>query len=181
MGGDVSIEAIAFSSDLNDEIVEDFSLFPSYTVVNAPGESRRRGFELSAEARLVRGLHLAANYSFLDSRENGAAVAAALREVRRPRHTANLLADWREGPLTIGGALAYVGPRTDRDFDLFPAPVVRLDDYLLASLRIAYRIGPHLELYGRIENGFDAGYQDVIGYNTPGRTVHAGLRVALGR
>ena len=56
-----------------------------------------------------------------------------------------------------------------------------LDDYLLVSLRIGWRVLPQLELYGRVENGFAADYQDVVGYNTPGRTVHAGLRLALGR
>lgn len=176
-----SIEAVAFSNDLRDEIVEDFSNFPSYTVVNAPGTSRRRGFELSGEWRPITGLSLGANYTYLDTRENSVAGAPALHEVRRPRHTANLYGDWRRGPLTIGGSLAYVGGRSDRDFDLFPAPVVRLDGYVLGSLRVAYRILPQLELYARVENGFDADYQDVVGYNTPGRTVYAGLRVALGR
>ena len=81
----------------------------------------------------------------------------------------------------LGTGLAYVGARLDTDFDLIPAQTVRLDDYWLASLNLAFRLRPGLELYGRIENGFDADYQDVVGYDTPGRTVHAGLRVALDR
>ncbi len=55
-----------------------------------------------------------------------------------------------------------------------------LDDYLLASANLAFRLLPQLELYARAENAFDADYQDVVGYNTPGRTVHAGLRVTFG-
>lgn len=175
-----TIEAVAFSNDLEDEIVEDFSPFPNYTVVNAPGKSRRRGFELSGEWRPDEAVTLGASYTYVDTRENSAA-GAALREVRRPRHTANLFGDWRSGPLTVGGALAYVGSRVDRDFDLFPSPVVRLDDYVLGSLRIAYRILPQLELFARAENAFDDDYQDVFAYATPGRSVHAGLRVTLGR
>ena len=66
------------------------------------------------------------------------------------------------------------------DFDLFPAAAARLDDYVLASLNLGYRILPGIEAFARVENGFDADYQDVAGYNTPGRTVHAGLRAALG-
>jgi vitamin B12 transporter len=100
--------------------------------------------------------------------------------VRRPRHTANAYASWRSGPVSLGGALAYVGRRLDRDFDLFPAPTVSLDSYVLGSFRIAYRILPQVELFARAENAFDADYQDVVGYNTPGRTVHAGVRVTLG-
>ena len=174
-----SLEAVAFSNDLTDEIVEDFSIFPSYTVVNAPGESRRRGVELSGEWRPREDLRVSANYTYTDTREPETA-GTALREVRRPEHTANLAADWRTGPLTLGGSLAYVGERTDRDFDLFPAPLVELDAYVLASARVAYRISEALEAYARVENGFDENYQDVVGYATPGRSVHAGIRLSFG-
>ena len=174
-----SLEVVAFSNDLTDEIVEDFSIFPSYTVVNAPGESRRRGIELSGEWRPAQGLRVSANYTYTDTREPENA-GAALREIRRPEHTANLAADWRTGPMTLGGSLAYVGERVDRDFDLFPAPIVKLDAYVLASARFAYRISGALEAYARVENGFDEDYQDVVGYATPGRSVHAGIRLSFG-
>jgi len=62
----------------------------------------------------------------------------------------------------------------------FPATTVTLDDYALASANLAWRILPQLELYARMENALDADYQDVVGYNTPGRTVYAGLRVTFG-
>lgn len=175
-----SLEAVAFSNDLEDEIVEDFSIFPNYTVINAPGESRRRGVELSGEWRPGPGLRLAANYTYTDTRELDAGASNALREIRRPEHSANLLADYTAGRLTIGGALAYVGERTDSDFDLFPAPRVELDSYLLASARIAWRISDGLEAFARIENGFDADYQDVIGYATQGRSAYAGIRFRFG-
>lgn len=175
-----SIEAVAFSNDLTDEIVEDFSLFPNYTVVNAPGESRRRGVELSGEWQPAAGLRVSANYTYTDTREPEGPGTEALREIRRPEHTANIAADWRTGPLTLGGSLAYVGERTDRDFDLFPAPLVALDAYVLASARVAYQVSEALEAYARVENGFDESYQDVVGYATPGRSVHAGVRLRFG-
>ena len=175
------LEAVAFSNDLEDEIVEDFSVFPS-TVINAAGKSRRRGFELSAEWRPNaetddrRQLHLSRRARAerrRSARRAGSAPSAPHRQCLS-----------RAGApvrCQLGGALAYVGRRLDRDFDLFPAPIVSLDAYVLGSLRIAYRILPQLELFARAENAFDADYQDVVGYNTPGRTVHAGLRVTLGR
>jgi len=33
----------------------------------------------------------------------------------------------------------------------------------------------------RVANAFDDRYQDAFGYRTEGRSIHAGLRVALGR
>jgi vitamin B12 transporter len=62
---------------------------------------------------------------------------------------------------------------------VFPTDVT-LNDYLLASAKIGYRITPALEAYARVENAFNAEYQDVFGYNTPGRTVYAGVRIRLG-
>jgi vitamin B12 transporter len=177
-----SLQAVAFSNNLRDEVVEDFATlpFPAYTVVNASGKSRRRGIELSGEVRPTEGLRIAANYTYLKTDEQKVAGAPEVREIRRPKHTANLYADWASGPLVLGGSLAYVGNRTDKDFDQYPAPTVMLHDYVLASARIAYRVTEALELFGRVENAGDAHYQDAVGYATPGRTVYAGLRVRLG-
>ena len=150
-------------------------------MVNASGKSRRRGVELSAEWRPTPELNLGANYTYIDTRELDAGPGDALREVRRPKHTANVYGDWQFDRLTLGGTLAYVGERIDSDFDLFPAPRVELGDYLLASFRVAYRVTDSLEAFARIENAGDANYQDVVGYETPGRTIYAGLRVRLGR
>lgn len=178
-GRRASIEAVAFSNHLRDEIVEDFSAFPNYTVVNAPGKSRRRGVELSAQWRPLEGLSLGGSYSYIDTRERGGEGIDTLREVRRPKHSGSLYGTWNSGPLAVGASVAYIGKRTDRDFDFFPAPLIRLDDYVLASGRLAYRVRPQLEAFVRIENAFDADYRDVVGYNTLGRTLYAGVRLRL--
>ena len=174
-----SVEAVAFSNDLRDEIVEDFSLFPNYTVVNASGKSRRRGVELSGEWRPVDGLSVGGSYSYLDTHERDGQGSETLREVRRPKHGGSLYGTWSSGPVTLGASFAYVGGRKDRDFDLFPAPRVTLNDYVLASARLGYRLTPTVEAFARVENAFAADYQDVVGYNTPGRKAYAGLRLRL--
>jgi vitamin B12 transporter len=174
----VSAELVAFSSRLRDEIV--YSGLPNfqYTYVNAAGAGRRRGIEASAEIRPVAGLRIAGSYTFLDAREPRlAGEPRPPREVRRARHSGSLSADWRAGPLTIGGALAYVGARRDIDFDTFTP--VRLGGHTLADLRGGLALTPAIELFGRIANALDANYQDVVGYATTGRTVHAGLRFRL--
>jgi vitamin B12 transporter len=178
----VAFGITGFTSRLRNEIVDTFDnvTFLSSTA-NATGKSKRDGIELSASWRHAAWLNIEANYTWLDAGEQRVAGAAQVREVRRPRNSANLAAWGDAGRFSWGASLAYVGARRDTDFDLFPAAVVRLDDYVLGSLRVGYRILPQLELYARMENGFDADYQDVVGYNTPGRTVYAGLRVALGR
>ncbi len=180
-GGRIGAGATYFSSRLKDEIVDTFDpgTFTSSTA-NASGTSRRRGVELDASWRPSDAVMLAANYSWVDSDQRQVAGAALVREVRRPRHSANLLATGTHGRLGWGASAAWVGARRDTDFDSFPARSVRLDDYLLASLRIAYEVRRGLEAFVRAENAFDADYQDAFGYATAGRNVHAGLRVRFG-
>jgi len=176
-----NLGATWFSAQLRDEIVDVFDplTFRSSTA-NASGSSRRDGIELSAGFRRGAALNLEANYTWLDADEQRAAGAALVREVRRPRHSLNLIGFGRVGRLRWGASLAYVGTRRDTDFDFFPAATVTLGDYVLVSANLAYRLLPQLELFARAENAFDADYQDVVGYNTAGRTIHAGLRVTLG-
>jgi len=176
-------ELVGFSNRLRDEIVYEglpstpTAMFP-YTYVNADGISRRRGVELSGEYRPLEHLRISGNYTYLDAQEQKIAGDARTREIRRPKHTANLYADYVGGPLTLGGSLAYVGKRQDTDFDIFQTVILK--DYILAGARVAYAITPNIEAFGRIENAFDDKYQDAVGYATPGRTVYAGIRVRLG-
>jgi vitamin B12 transporter len=177
-----SLGVTGFSGRLRDEIVDIFDpvTFQSSTA-NATGRSRRDGVEIAAGYRHAGWLNLSANYTWLDAGEQRAAGQALVRELRRPRHSANLIFWGAAHRFSWGAGFAYVGARNDTDFDRFPAALVRLDDYLLASLRLGYRILPRIELHARVENALGANYRDVVGYNTPGRTVYAGLRVALGR
>lgn len=179
-----SIEAglTYFSARLRDEIVDRFDpvTFLS-SVANADGTSRRSGIEASLGWRPAPWFNLRASYTWLRASQQIAAGDPPVREVRRPRHSADVAAFGTAGRVSWSATLAWVGSRTDQDFDLFPAASVRLGAYALASARIGYRLLPRLELYARVENAFDERYQDVVGFNTPGRTIHAGLRVALGR
>ena len=176
----------AFSHRLTDEIVSVFNsaTFLSSTA-NATGKSRREGIEATAEIRPVEGLRISANYTYLDTKQQRVTGTVRLREGRRPKHSANLYADYTADQLTLGGSLAYVGKRRDTDLDSFdPATLdyakVMLSSYVLANARIAYAITPAIEAFARVENAFDESYFDAVGYATPGRTIYAGLRFRLG-
>ena len=175
--GAARLGATVFTARLEDEIVDIF-VGGSSTTRNADGKSRRRGVELFADWRVSPALALSANYTYLDADERRNAGDAALREVRRPRHSANVAAYGEAGRLSYGATVAYVGARTDTDFDIFQT--VRLGAYALASARVGWRLTDSLEAYARVENALGDEYQDVAGYATAGRTVHAGLRLRLG-
>jgi outer membrane cobalamin receptor len=71
--------------------------------------------------------------------------------------------------------------RLDRDFDLFPSPLVRLPSNWLASARLGYRLSPKVELFGRVANALGSRVVDVVGYRADGRSVFAGIRLDPGR
>lgn len=189
-GGEVAIRCAAerlggsltyFRQRLKDEIATVF--FPDFTstAVNADGNSKRQGIELEGYYQPSAALRLTVNYTWLDASEPDVGNGAQLKEQRRPRHSGSIALDGSAGRLTYGAAIAYSGDRADTNFDVIPAHAVTLDAYWLASARIAYPLTDRLEAHVRVANAFDDDYQDVVGYRTEGRSVHAGLRVALGR
>ncbi|HEX9933066.1 MAG TPA: TonB-dependent receptor, partial [Allosphingosinicella sp.] len=179
--GAAGLRAAAFTNRLKSEIVDVFdpATFLS-SARNVEGASRRRGVEVAGEYGFGEALRLQVNYTFLDADERREPADAAIREVRRPRHSANLIAFGEAGRLSWSATAAYVGARDDLDTDPIPAQRVRLGGYVLGSLRLGWALGRGVEAFGRVANAFAADYQDVFGYETPGRTVHAGLRFRLG-
>jgi vitamin B12 transporter len=174
--GTAGVGITGFSNRLKDEIVTVFNPNFIASTVNAQGKSPRRGVELDGSYRW-KGLRLDANYTYLDAKERRGATDQAVKEARRPRHSANLAATGTIGGFDAGAALSYVGRRGDTDFNVFPERKVTLDDYVLASLKLGWRLTSSIEAYARVENLFDADYEDVIGYSTPGRTFYAGIRL----
>jgi vitamin B12 transporter len=169
-----------FRQRLKDEITTIFLPDFTSTAVNADGKSKRQGVELEGYYQRSAALRLTVNYGWLDASEPEVG-AGQVKEARRPKHSGSIAIDGSRGRLTYGTAVAYTGDRIDTNFDVFPAERVQLDAYWLASARVAYRLTDELEAHVRVANAFDDDYQDAVGYRTEGRSIHAGLRVALGR
>lgn len=178
--GAVKAALTIYRQRLRNEIVDVFA-FPRSTTINAQGTSRRQGIEAEVDYRPSAALRLSATYAYLDASEPTGLGGAQLKEQRRPRHSGSIAMDGVRGRLSYGAAVAYAGAHGDSNFDVFPAERVRLAAYWLASARFAYRLLDAVELHLRVANAFDGRYQDVLGYRTEGRSVHAGVRLALGR
>jgi vitamin B12 transporter len=188
-GGEVSLRYAAdqfggsltyFRQRLKDEIATIFLPDFTSTAVNADGKSQRQGVELEGYYQPSQALRLTFNYAWLKASEPDV-TGGQIKETRRPKHSGSIALDCTKGRVTYGAAIAYTGDRTDSNFDVFPAELVRLGAYWLASARLAYRLTDQFQAHLRVANAFDDRYQDVFGYRTEGRSIHAGLRVAVGR
>ena len=144
-----------------------------FTAVNRDGKSKRQGAELSAEAQLG-NTRLRAGWAYLDAEEDDGS-----REIRRPSHSGHLTVTHQQGRWLLHGAAYFIGSRDDLSFASWPAARVDLGSYQLLRLNAAFQLTEWLALSGRLENGLDDDYEDVLGYRMPGRAAYFGVRLSF--
>lgn len=137
--------------------------------------TRATGAELEGDIRPSSTLQFHLAYSWVKSVNR----ATGRDLYRRPRTALTLAGDWTSPlhGLTLGGEIRMVGDSLDNPFgDNLPAHDVPLDAHAVATVRASLPLTDGIEAFGRVENVTDAKYQEVFGYNTPGRSAYAGVR-----
>ena len=138
-------------------------------------EASTNGLETSAAALLGGDMRLTTSYTLTYAEaESGPDEGMSL--IRRPRHRGALDLSWipDSGSEIILGVL-WVGERDDLDFAAFPSERVTLDGYAVWRLAAGWQIGSGVRVYGRIENLFDADYEEVLDFGTAGRAAYVGV------
>jgi vitamin B12 transporter len=137
--------------------------------------ARAQGGELEVTLMPSTRLSVTAGYAYTATRDRTAGnVNFGNRLARRPVHSAIAGFDYTGIGFALGADIRLVGDSFDN-----ASNVTRLDGYILANLRGSLEITDQFELFGRIENLFDADYQTVAGYGTYGRTASVGIRARL--
>lgn len=129
-------------------------------------ETHSEGVEVVGSYAPTDWLTLTANYAYIDAEEgDGTAL------IRVPRHSgdATVLVD-PQGPFS--GALLVRYNSEEEDFN------DTVDSWVRVDLNAAYDITEHVELFGRIENLFDADYQQILGFGTLGISGSFGVRLS---
>ncbi|MDT8398420.1 MAG: TonB-dependent receptor [Pseudomonadales bacterium] len=169
LGSGLHLEAVYFDQQVEDAIFFDLVNFSGF--LQDFGSSHSKGVELSSRVPLGEHWQLSANYTHNDTeRPNG------LPRQRRPENMANLglsYAGWQD---RLNISAFYRLSRASYDEDSFGA-LVRLDDFEVLDMNLAYRFTDYLQVYGRVENLTGENYQEIIGFNTPGRAAYVGFRL----
>lgn len=174
----IRLSATWFDSELKNEIFTDYPA-PTYiaTPANSGAKSTRKGIELSANAHLGDQVTLDAAYTWLDAEEDG------VTEVRRPKNVASAALNWTAPDNRTSATLIvrHNGEAEDLAFtDPSFIPVrVTLDDYTLVNFAATIRLSEKFELFGRVENLLDEGYEQVFSFVSPGRSATIGLRAGF--
>jgi vitamin B12 transporter len=167
--GSVQLSATWFETRFEDLVTFEFP--DGYHNEN---EAVTRGIETSVAAIPARGFWLAASYTNTRA-EAGTGPEAGLALIRRPRHQGSLDASWtsRRGP-EVSLGVRWVGEREDLDFSVFPSARVSLDPYAVVRLAVGWDVSGSVRLLARIENVFDADYEEVLDFGTAGRAAYVG-------
>lgn len=182
-GWDAGIEQALFGDRLNleavyfDQRIDELIVGAGQTAVNLDGESRSRGLELAATAKLLPGLDLRAAFTIMRTSDPDGGEL-----VRRPGETGSLNISYRflEDRALVDLGVIHNGSQRDFAFDaMFNRFAVTLDSYTLVNLAGSYRLTEKLELFGRVENLLDEEYEEVFTYGAPGIAAYAGMRVSF--
>jgi len=171
--GDAILDVTYFEANLKNEIMT--VGFPS-TPINLEGESKRKGIEVGARARLGDGLTVGAAYTYLNAKDPD-----GLEKVRRPPHTGRIDINYAfdQGKGNLNFKTIYTGRQMDLGFRLpsFTQEFVTLDSYWVGTIAASYELMPGVEMFGRIENLFDDDYQEIFGFEAAQIAAYAGVRL----
>lgn len=185
-GGELFVAASWFDQRFRERI--EFLMVGDLATYANLASARASGLELEARARPHQAVAVTASFTRLKTRATDHDDTPGERLLRRPTTLAVLTLDY--GPIAqavLGITLNRVGDRSDLDFNRWPAERVTLPAYtkvdLHGELAIlgAPTVSRTVSLTGRIDNLFDAEYQSVFGFRTPGRTLLVGARLSLAR
>ncbi len=163
------------------------------TSMNSDFVARQRGIEAYLNARLG-AVRADASYTWLDAPQlvealanpapsDGSfqpAVPIEAQAVRRPKHVGsfNLSYAPEAAPLSATLTVRYNGRQKDTAFNSsYQQLLVDMKAFTLVNLAATWNVTPALQVYGRVENLFDADYQEVFTFQAPGRAAYGGVRV----
>ncbi|NOX70389.1 MAG: TonB-dependent receptor [Gammaproteobacteria bacterium] len=164
----LAVELTYFDQQIEDEIFFDLSGFSGY--LQALGDSQSRGVEFALEVPLHERWNVVSNLTYNDTETTD-----GQQRIRRPKYLANLGIRFRSSNEKLRLLANYRLSRDSVD-EIFGVGRVPLEDYEVLDISGAYNVNESFEVYARLENVLDKDYQEVVGFNTPGRAGYAGVR-----
>ncbi len=139
-------------------------------------ETRARGIDAQLGLNITDFFVTSVIYSYVDTENQSVGNANEGNDLaRRPENAITFSSDWSgeiaSRPVGIGLDVRMVGDSFDD-----AGNNTELDGFTLVNLRASTEITDGFELYGRLENIFDAQYQTAAGFGTPGFGGFVGIR-----
>jgi vitamin B12 transporter len=147
-------------------------------------EAMAHGAEMAFRARLNSRLSTTAGYTYTSTQilKEPLAFDPILSEgrslLRRPKHSATLLATYTERRWGADVAGSFIGRRADSDF--FGFKIDHAPGYVLVNAGGWYSVMRRATAYINVENLLNRSYNEVVGYPALGINFRAGMRFRVG-
>jgi vitamin B12 transporter len=185
--GRANVGATYFDSRATDSITTSFATGVAMPV-NLPGTNPSRGVELFADAQIGPEWRIDLAYTYLDAPQHLEVIEDGVDDpgfdgqaVRRAKDIASANLTWAPAGQPFTGTLTvrYNGKQGDEAFTdpSFTPVLVNLKAFTLVNLNATWKLNQTVELYGRIENLFDQGYQEVFSFQGAGHAAYGGVRL----
>jgi vitamin B12 transporter len=161
--------ATIFHGDYDDLIVFDSATF----IFENIGAATAQGLELAVQRTLTRALRASLSYTYTDTEE----ASSGEQLLRRPRHSGSLFLGYRKGIVDTNLVVQHTGARAD----VLPvAPFTRTtaESHTVFDTNVQLDLG-RFTPYLRIENLTGVEYEEVLGYESPGRRAVLGVRFGM--
>jgi vitamin B12 transporter len=185
-GGRLRLNLSGFSQRFRD-LIQYVAAPPGEPTYGNIAAATSRGVEFGVVATPATQWSISAQATALRTEvtDAGGGTSPAFREgstlLRRPDFTAALGARWHPAAGAVMRVdINHLGARDDVDYRSWPAERVQLPSRTITDLAGTVRLrapGTALLLSGRIENLFNARWQQVVGFRSRGRVVHLGVTV----
>ncbi|GAB4535537.1 MAG: TonB-dependent receptor [Thermodesulfovibrionia bacterium] len=128
------------------------------------------GFEISGYVRLTDNIRLTTGYTHLDTEDKDTGNELP----RRPTDKVNISLECSKDNATVTLGYTFAGKSYDDANNLN-----ELSSYSLVNISGDYKIAKGVNIFGRIENLLDEDYEVASGYNSPGFSAYAGIRLEM--
>jgi vitamin B12 transporter len=163
--GKMSLSLTYFKQDYKNLIQADPLIFTAANIARASVE----GVEAIASLRLNDALDIRTGYTYLNTEDKDTGESLP----KRPKNKFNAGIGYTVRNLSLLLDYLYVGKRLNSSVG------TELSAYSVVNLSGNYRATKDITLFGRIENLFNAHYEEVGGFGTKGASFYGGVRVSL--
>ncbi len=162
------------------QFIFDPTVCPPTTIGLCPinvGDAKSQGWELGFKFMIMEGLHLRGQYTYTLTRAYDNPAIPLGEDKRLPRWpvdqaTVGLTYQPIE-PVRLTVDYRFVGARNN---DLANTPTQKLGSFNVVNASASYDITRNWQVFGRVDNLFNARYEEVLYFGTPIRSVYGGVK-----
>ena len=167
--GKLQLGVSYFNTDYTNLIQADPLTFTAVNIANASV----KGVEATASYQATDALSLKAGYTYLDAKDTDTQLPLNWR----PANKVVLGIAYSTPAYSFLADYIYVGGRFNSSHDAEIGK--KLPPYWLVNLSGTYKISKVISVFARIENLFDADYEEVFSYGTKGISFYGGMRATF--